>query len=83
MNIDEPLLLFRAQYFQCLDPSFLSWPPAALLKQSDAQRFLYKHLFDGSRLDHLPPEGYQLHILRLLLARIEKAVGAGSADNVG
>jgi hypothetical protein len=75
MDIDEPLLLFRAQYFQCLDVDFLSWPPAALLKQPDAQRFLSKYLFDEARLLYPPPAAYQFKVLSALLARIDRAVG--------
>jgi hypothetical protein len=72
MDIDEPLLVFRGQYFQCLDPDFLAWPPGMLLKQPDARRFLLKYLFQGKGLDKLPPSGYQSKVLSILLSKIEK-----------
>ncbi|KAK6086937.1 hypothetical protein SCUP234_02030 [Seiridium cupressi] len=80
MDVDEPLLLFRAQYLQCLDHDFLTWPPPALLIQPDAQSFLYKHAFDPSRLRHRPPVGYEKRVLKILLAKIQRAAGSNSAD---
>ncbi|KAM0811700.1 putative Methyltransferase-domain-containing protein [Seiridium cardinale] len=80
MDVDEPLLLFRAQYLQCLDHDFLTWPPPALLRQPDAQSFLYKHIFDPSRLPHRPPVGYEKRVLKTLIARIQRAAGSNSAD---
>ncbi|KAH8668724.1 hypothetical protein BX600DRAFT_510792 [Xylariales sp. PMI_506] len=73
MDVEEPLLIFRAQYLQCLDPDFLRWPPVSLLRQSDAQRFLYKYLFDSTCSPHkLPPTAYRLETLTALMAKLQK-----------
>jgi protein-lysine N-methyltransferase EEF2KMT len=73
-DVDPQLRLFRRQYLQLFEPDFLAWPHAQLLRRSDAQAWLYRHLFNESRNPRLPPERYQLRVLRPLIARIEKAV---------
>lgn len=74
MDVDPPLLLFRAQYLQCLDPDFLTWPPASLLKQPDAQIFLYKRLFDNSKVPYRPSLSYEAKVLEMLVARIQRSM---------
>ncbi|KAK6223945.1 hypothetical protein LQW54_000091 [Pestalotiopsis sp. IQ-011] len=79
MDVDPPLLLFRAQYLQCLDPDFLTWPPASLLKQPDAQIFLYKRLFDTSKVPYRPSVSYEAKVLEMLIARIQRAMSGAVA----
>ncbi|KAI1084334.1 putative methyltransferase-domain-containing protein [Whalleya microplaca] len=71
---DPQLLLLRRQYMQLFEPDFIAWPPPQLLKNTDVQRWLYKHLFDVSRYPKLPPARYQMRVLKQLIAKIEKAV---------
>ena len=71
--MDPQLLLFRRQYLQLVEPDFLAWPPKQLLRDAGAQLWLYKKLFDSERTDRLPPERYQLRVLKSLLAKIEQA----------
>ncbi|KAK8085870.1 nicotinamide n-methyltransferase [Apiospora hydei] len=73
-DIDQRLVVFRRQYLQLFEPDFLAWPPLKLLKNADVQTWLYKNLFDASRVPHLPPPPYQARVLKLLVARIEKAI---------
>jgi hypothetical protein len=73
-DADAQLQLFRRQYLQLLEPDFLAWPQPQLLRHGDAQAWLFKHMFDESRNAQLPPERYQLRVLRPLVARIEKAI---------
>lgn len=83
MDVDPPLLLFRAQYLQCLDPDFLTWPPASLLKQPDAQIFLYKSLLDPAKIPYRPSVSYEAKVLEMLIARIQRAMsGAAVAESV-
>ncbi|KAK8053087.1 hypothetical protein PG996_012388 [Apiospora saccharicola] len=81
-DIDQRLVIFRRQYLQLFEPDFLAWPPLKLLKNADVQTWLYKNLFDASRVAHLPPARYQVRVLEPLIARIEKAIGNSEHDVV-
>ncbi|KAI1871594.1 uncharacterized protein JN550_004588 [Neoarthrinium moseri] len=81
MDIDEPLLLFRAQFLQCIDHDFIRWPPSVLLQQPDAQSFLSKKLFNVSNPSSHPPASYEARVLKTLIAKIAKSVGSIAANN--
>ncbi|KAI1472121.1 putative methyltransferase-domain-containing protein [Daldinia caldariorum] len=81
-DVDPQLLLLRRQYIQLFEPDFLAWPPAKFLKDADVQKWLYKHLFDPSRNQILPPEGYQLRVLKKLVTKLEKETENGEEDGV-
>ncbi|KAI1821046.1 putative methyltransferase-domain-containing protein [Xylaria intraflava] len=81
-NADPQLQLFKRQYIQLFEPDFLAWPHQQLLRRSDAQAWLFKHLFDVSRNPRLPPERYQLRVLRQLIARIEKSIQDPDEDEI-
>ena len=72
--MDSQLLLFRRQYFQLFEPDFLAWPPKQLLRDPNAQEWLYRNLFNSELCPHLPSERYQLRVLKPLLAKIEQAI---------
>ncbi|KAK8015449.1 hypothetical protein PG990_008745 [Apiospora arundinis] len=71
-DIDQRLVVLRRQYLQLFEPDFLAWPPLKLLKNADVQTWLHKNFFDASRL----------RVLRLLIAKIEKAVEGSEQDGV-
>jgi hypothetical protein len=73
-GIDPQLLLFRRQYLQLFEPSFLAWPPKQLLRDAGVQSWLYKNLFNVDVRPRLPSGRYRLRVLKPLLARIEKAI---------
>ncbi|KAI0006438.1 S-adenosyl-L-methionine-dependent methyltransferase [Xylariaceae sp. FL0662B] len=79
---DSQLLLLRRQYMQLFEPDFLAWPPPQLLKNTDVQRWLYKHLFDASRNPKLPPQRYRMRVLKQLIAKIEKAIKDPEYDEI-
>ena len=72
--MDPQLRLFRRQYLQLFEPDFLAWPPKPLLLDATCQAWLHSSLFDPNTSTALPPERYQLRVLKLLVARIEKAI---------
>ncbi|TKA71392.1 hypothetical protein B0A55_04018 [Friedmanniomyces simplex] len=72
--MDPQLVLFRRQYLQLVEPDFLAWPPKQLLRDPDVQAWLYRRLFDPERNERLPPERYQLRVVKPLLAKIEAAI---------
>lgn len=78
--MDSVLLVFKRQYLQCFEPDFLLWPPPALLKETDAQRWIYTNCFDDTRSARLPPDRYQARVLKALVARIEKAIDDPDED---
>lgn len=73
-DMDPQLLLFRRQYLQLFEPDFLAWPPKPLLKDASVQSWLYSNLFDTEKHTMLPPERYQLRVLKPLLSKIEQAI---------
>ncbi|KAL7624534.1 hypothetical protein AAE478_006099 [Parahypoxylon ruwenzoriense] len=81
-GMDSQLLLLRRQYMQLFEPDFLAWPPPKFLKNTDVQAWLYKHLFDAGRNTRLPPERYQMRVLKQLIAKIEKAIENLQEDGI-
>ena len=81
--MDPQLVLFRRQYLQLVEPDFLEWPPKQLLRDVGAQAWLYRKLFDIERNERLPPERYQLRVLKLLLAKIEASIEDPEEDVSG
>ncbi|KAI0391010.1 S-adenosyl-L-methionine-dependent methyltransferase [Xylariaceae sp. FL0594] len=82
-DVDPQLKLFRRQYLQLFQPDFLAWPHPQLLRRADVQAWLYRHLFDGESRDaRLPPERYQLRVMRPLVAKIEKAIQDPDEDEI-
>ncbi|KAI1262318.1 S-adenosyl-L-methionine-dependent methyltransferase [Xylariaceae sp. FL1019] len=81
-DIDPQLQLLRRQCLQLFEPDFLAWPHSQLLIRTDAQIWLSKRLFDEERNDRLPPKAYLSRVLRLLIARIQKASQNSSENGV-
>ncbi|KAI2601817.1 putative methyltransferase-domain-containing protein [Hypoxylon sp. NC1633] len=81
-DVDPLLLLLRRQYMQVFEPDFLAWPPLKVLKNVDVQRWLYRHLFDTSRSCRLPPETYQMCVLKRLVAKIRKVIEDSEHDKL-
>jgi hypothetical protein len=73
MQTQQPLDLLRSQYFQLLDPRSLAWPDENTLKQSTSQRWLYENLFAQGGQFPLPPDRYQLRVLKILVNKLEVA----------
>ncbi|KJX97346.1 putative nicotinamide n-methyltransferase protein [Zymoseptoria brevis] len=80
--MDSQLILFRRQYLQIFEPDFLAWPPKQLLRDAHIQAWLYTHLFDSEKNSMLPPQRYQLRVLKPLLAKIEQAVEDPQEDEI-
>ncbi|THX08991.1 hypothetical protein D6D17_04099 [Aureobasidium pullulans] len=75
--------LFRRQYLQLLDAQNLAWPSSETLRSSQAQEWIYEHLFqtdDVSRF--LPPERYRLLILKPLMFKIENSIVDPEEDEI-
>lgn len=68
------LQLFRRQYLQFLNPNALAWPSNDILRQLDAQTWLFDHLFDVHIEQYLPPERYQRRVVKRLFELVESSV---------
>lgn len=70
----QQLQLFRRQYLQLQDIQSLTWPSSDYLRRANVQKWIYEQCFQTVDSSVLPPERYQLRILKPLLARIENAI---------
>ncbi|KAF1344577.1 putative methyltransferase-domain-containing protein [Delphinella strobiligena] len=70
----KQLQLFRRQYLQLQDIQFLTWPSSDYLRRANVQEWIYEQCFQSVDDSVIPPERYQLRILKPLLARIENAI---------
>ncbi|OMP85796.1 hypothetical protein BK809_0002007 [Diplodia seriata] len=78
----QALEVFRAQYFQLLDPAQLRWPEAQLLKRPDVQAWLFAKMFDRDSIQYPPPERFQMRVLKRLVSTIEKAIDNPEEDEL-
>ena len=71
---ERALRLFAAQYFQLVEPQFLSIPPRHVLIRPSAQESIYRDMFDDSTAWPLPPARYRMRVLKTLLSKIEDSI---------
>ncbi|THZ38231.1 hypothetical protein D6C90_06471 [Aureobasidium pullulans] len=75
--------LFRRQYLQLLDAQNLAWPSSETLRSSQAQEWIYEHLFQTDDVSHfLPPERYRLLTLKPLMSKIENSIVDPEEDEI-
>ncbi|KAF2163226.1 hypothetical protein M409DRAFT_68539 [Zasmidium cellare ATCC 36951] len=80
--MDPQLVLFRRQYLQLFEPDFLAWPPKQLLRDADVQSWLHANLFNSDKNPRLPPERYQLRVLKPLVKKIEQSIEDPEEDEI-
>lgn len=71
---ERALRLLAAQYFQLVEPQFLSIPPGHTLVSSSVQESLYRDMFKESTAWPLPPARYRMRVLKTLLSEIEDSI---------
>lgn len=76
----QALRVFRAQYFQLLDPTQMRWPEAEFLKRAEVQAWLFEEMFDRDSIQYPPPERYQVRVLKQLVSVIENAIDDPEED---
>lgn len=69
-----------AQYHQLLEPHNLSFPPGTILIKSGVQRLVYERMFDPNNVWPMPPVGYRIRVLKLLLAILEDSISDPEQD---
>jgi len=68
------LTILRRQFFQLVEPTQLQWLDGTRLKQPETQSWIYENLFNADKIAHLPPQRYQLRVLKLLISKLEKSI---------
>jgi hypothetical protein len=68
------LQVLQRQYLQLVEPHQLRWPVDAVLKQPNVQAWMYHEMFDMENIKSPPPDRYQLRVLKMLVAKLERAI---------
>ncbi|KAF2027597.1 hypothetical protein EK21DRAFT_71607 [Setomelanomma holmii] len=68
------LRILQRQYFQLVEPHQFRWPEDASLKRPDIQAWIFTNMFDLSKVKSPPPDRYQLRVLKLLVAKLERSI---------
>ena len=71
--------ILRRQYFQTIDPGLLDLPAISDLKLAETQDAIYQCMF-GQNAQYLPPERYQLRVLKRLTIVIEESINDPEVD---
>ncbi|KAF2875301.1 putative methyltransferase-domain-containing protein [Massariosphaeria phaeospora] len=86
MEIDpgtqSQLATLQRQYFQLVDPSKFKWPNDETIKIPTVQAWLFDNLFDLEKIQSPPPERYQLRVLKVLIARLERSINDPEEDEI-
>jgi hypothetical protein len=73
-KFEAGLQIFKRQYLQLVDIKDLRWPSKQCLKLPKTQGWLFQEVFDQAASQYLPPERYQLRVLKQLLEVLEASV---------
>lgn len=71
---ERALRLLAAQYFQLVEPQFLSIPSGHTLVRPSVQESVYRDMFSESTVWPLPPARYRMRVLKSLLSKIEDSI---------
>ena len=71
--------ILSRQFFQTIDPEQLTFPEISDLKLAETQDAIYQCMFNQN-VQYLPPERYQLRVLKRLLAVIEESIDDPEVD---
>jgi hypothetical protein len=74
LKSDKDLEIFKRQYLQLVDIKDLRWPSRGILRLPTTQAWLFQELFSQAVAPYLPPERYQLRVLKRLLQAIEESI---------
>lgn len=76
LSLEEETVLhvLEAQYFQLVEPQFLSTPRNDVLVKPEVQEAIYQNMFNESTVWPLPPASYRSRVLKSLLFRIEESI---------
>jgi hypothetical protein len=72
-GIEELATIIR-QYLQLVPPRRLRWPRSELLRAAPSQQRLFDGMFNETKVQWMPPERYQLLVLKTLVSKILDAI---------
>ncbi|OJJ08684.1 hypothetical protein ASPVEDRAFT_144495 [Aspergillus versicolor CBS 583.65] len=78
----DTIALLSAQYFQQVDPPFLSLPDGPALVSPTIQSAIYERMFNEDTAWPLPPAPYQTRVLKTIIARIEDSISDPEEDEI-
>lgn len=76
----DAIALLSTQYFQQVDPPFLSLPDGPALVSPTIQSAIYERMFNEDTAWPLPPAPYQTRVLKTIIARIEESISDPEED---
>ncbi|KKZ67719.1 hypothetical protein EMCG_06586 [[Emmonsia] crescens] len=74
--------LLVAQYLQLLEPQHLSIPPNNVLIKTEVQQLICQRMFDEARVWPIPPLGYRIRILKILISKLEESISNFEEDEI-
>lgn len=84
LNIDDTtqqeLEILRRQYFQLIEPPQLKWPVSRTLIAANVQAWIFNNFFNSDQVAFPPPERYRQRVLKLLISKLEAAIGDPEED---
>lgn len=73
--IDNPKLsIVQREFLQLVEPAQLQWPDGSRLKLPEVQAWIFDNMFNAQKIPHLPPQRYQLRVLKLLIPKLEGSI---------
>ncbi|KAF1927389.1 uncharacterized protein M421DRAFT_101795 [Didymella exigua CBS 183.55] len=76
------LRILQRQYLQLVEPYHLRWLDARVLTRPEVQAWIFLRMFDASSIKSPPPERYQLRVLKLLIAKLERSIVDPEEDEI-
>ncbi|KAI9754759.1 MAG: hypothetical protein M4579_004544 [Chaenotheca gracillima] len=74
--------LFKRQYLQLQELDSLAFPPDGLLREASVQARLYVDMFMEDSNPYMPPERYQMRVLKKLISMIENSISDPDEDEI-
>ncbi|QSS56479.1 methyltransferase domain-containing protein [Histoplasma capsulatum var. duboisii H88] len=80
--IESQMDLLVSQYLQLLEPQYLCFPPNNALLRPAVQQLIYQRMFDETLVWPIPPPGYRIRVLKMLISKLEKSISNTDEDEV-
>ncbi|PGH06251.1 hypothetical protein GX51_02448 [Blastomyces parvus] len=82
IDSEDEMDLLVAQYLQLLEPQRLSIPAHNVLIRPAVQQLIYQRMFDEAHVWPIPPLGYRIRVLKMLISKLEESISNPEEDEV-